>query len=202
MHLLEKYAEFLALVGLYFLREGLKWYKQKRITKKLEDGKNNKLNITSDIRRKIQEELIKIQVYVGCNRVSIFEYSNGTRTLNDISLQFINMTYEVPDDTTAPIINRFQLIAISPYLDKIKLIDQTPGFVKETATDGTQVEQRLRRSWNTHTSYSFKISNSIWDGFLSLMNVSTPLELTNEEIEYVQIHIMYIRELMIKLQKQ
>lgn len=196
-------AKFTALVLLAMGYEGLKWWKKHRAQKKLQNSKNIKLDMTSEIRRQIQEHMIRIQAFVNCNRVALFEYSNGTRTLSDISLQFINMTYEVPDDSTAPMINRFQLIAISPYLDVIKTIDKSEtGYIKTDLNDGTLVDRRLRRSWSTASSYSFKIGASIWDGCLALSNVSDPLELNDEEMEYVQVQLIHIRELMIKLQKQ
>ena len=199
----EKYAQFIALVIFFAAKEGLAKYKTWRKTKKLEDGKNDRLDLSSSLRRQIHEHLIKIQAYLGCNRVSIYEYSNGTYTMNGISLQFINMTYEVCDDATAPVINKFQLIPISPYLNRLSEIDaNTAGYVRSSINDGTVVERRLRKIWSTHTSYTFKLAERVWEGCLSISNSHSEIELTDADIEYVHVEMIHIRDLMIKLKNK
>lgn len=189
----------LIFIGSYFFDQ----WKKKREKKLEEKNRPAVLDASAKIREKIVEYITKIQAYTGCSRAALFEYSNGNYTHSNISLQFIECTYEATDESTAPIINIFKREPIAPYLKIINIINESKtSWSRITDTEPDPSINKIQRYWRTSTSYNFRITDSVWDGVVGLSWINKEAELSPEQITNVEIMIMRIYNLMSQLVKK
>lgn len=196
---MDHYKDFAYFVGMILMFFGTnfydKWKKRREIKQK-----PLLLDKYAATREEINSYLFKILSYTGCARVSIYEYSNGTYTHSNTSLQFIECTYEVTDESTKPIINQFKRVPISTYLKMITMIGESSlGWLRMTdKSDDTELNKQ-QKYWKATTNYNFKITKVVWDGVISLTWINEYKEMTPEQISNVEIIIMRINSLMSKL---
>jgi len=186
----------IVFVGKHFFDD---WADKRKEERKLKE-RPIMLDKNSKIMQSISACLIRLQAYTGCSRAAIFEYSNGNYTHANISMQYIDCTYEVTDETTMPIINKFKRVSIAPYLNQVLSIGKE-GYCRVTDKDDDKEIRTMQQYWNTTTAYNFRISDIVWDGVVGLNWIGKDVTLTQEEIEHINVEVMRIRDLMNQLKK-
>jgi len=187
----------IVFVGKHFFDD---WADKRKEERKLKE-RPIMLDKNSKIMQSISACLIRLQAYTGCSRAAIFEYSNGNYTHANISMQYIDCTYEVTDETTMPIINKFKRVSIAPYLNQVLSIGKE-GYCRVTDKDDDKEIRTMQQYWNTTTAYNFRISDIVWDGVVGLNWIGKDVTLTQEEIEHINVEVMRIRSLMKSLIKK
>jgi len=186
----------IVFVGKHFFDD---WADKRKEERKLKE-RPIMLDKNSKIMQSISACLIRLQAYTGCSRAAIFEYSNGNYTHANISMQYIDCTYEVTDETTMPIINKFKRVSITPYLNQVLSIGKE-GYCRVTDKDDDKEIRTMQQYWNTTTAYNFRISDIVWDGVIGLSWIGKDVFLDLEEIEHINIEVLRIRDLMNQLKK-
>lgn len=198
MSTLETAGTLIGMVLLYLFKE----WQEKRKKKKDAEEMSLKLDANSKTMQTISSCLVRLQAYSGCSRVAIFEYSNGNYTHAGISMQYIDCTYEITDESTKPIIHEFKRISIAPYLNMISRISaSTTGWTRIVENDDDRETRAMQQYWNIATAYSFRITAVVWDGVVGLNWIGKDVTLTQEEIEHINVEVMRIRDLMNQLKK-
>lgn len=144
-------------------------------------------------RQHIIDALTKIQHQTGCSRVTIFEYRKGQKS------KFITCRFEVTDKTTSSLLMDFNKMEIFPYIDLInKINDSKVGWIKVIDEGEDKEVNKISKYWGTVTAYNFKITKSVWDGAISLTWVNNKIDLTEGQVQGVEIVIMGIQSLIKK----
>lgn len=200
---LDKIEEFVGIALLYGGIEALHEFQDRRKKKREKQEMPKIKDGNAKVRIDIYNVLIEIRAYSGCNRVDIFEFSNGKYTHGGISLEVVNCTLEAVDNTTKGMINDFQNVPIATMLGTINLINENvDGWVRFDDCSDDELSNKRRRYWGIRTSYNFKITDTIWDGMVGLHWVSEYATLTKEEVNYIAVLIERVRILMAKLVKE
>lgn len=189
----------IAFVAQYFFD---KWQK-KRAAKKEIIERPKILDAQANIRKEISDYILKIQAYAQCSRVALFEYSNGTYTHSNISLQFVECSYEATDETTKPITSIFKRMPIAPYLKILMDINESKtGWTRLTDHEEDKEINKINKYWSVSTIYNFKITDIVWDGVVSVCWISGEVDLDEQDIEIIKGFVFRINFLMSKLVKQ
>lgn len=186
----------IVFVGKHFFDD---WADKRKEERKLKE-RPIMLDKNSKIMQSISACLIRLQAYTGCSRAAIFEYSNGNYTHANISMQYIDCTYEVTDETTMPIINNFKRVSIAPYLNQVLLIGKGDGgFARVTDHDEDKEIRTMQQYWNTSTAYNFRITDVVWDGVVGLSWIGKDVVLSQDELDHINIEVLRIKDLMNQL---
>lgn len=199
---LDKIEEFVGIALLYAGIEAIHEFSDRRKKKREKEEMPKIKDNNAKIRIDIYNILIEIRAYSGCNRVDIFEFSNGKYTHGGISLESINCTSEAVDNTTKGMINDFRDMPIANMLGTINLINESlDGWIRFDDHSDDELSNKRRRYWGIKASYNFRITETIWDGMVGLHWVGEYATLTKEEINYILVLIERVRILMSKLVK-
>lgn len=197
---MKDFAYMVGMMGVFICTYFFDKWKLTRNKKKEDAERPARLDAAAKIREEIDDYIKKIQAYTQACRVGLYEYTNGNYSHACISMQYVEMSFEATDETTKPLILEFKKIPVSPFLKIINAInDSKTGWIKINESDDDADIKRLNKLYKTSTSYSFRITDSVWDGVVSVSWVYMPHDLSDEQIANVEIMIMRIYGLMSKL---
>lgn len=199
----DKIEQILGIAMATVALDGGKQYFDWRKKQKEEAEKPKRKSENARVKMEIYNKLIEIRKEADCNRVDLYEFSNGKTTHGEISLDFIYCTLESVDNKSAGMIDRFQGIAIATMLKTITEINESPkGWIRFDDNSHDDLANKRRRYWGIMSSYNFKITEDIWDGMIGLHWMNEYAILTEENIQEITRLIEDIRNLMAKLIKK
>lgn len=166
--------ELVAIILLIVGRDVGKWVLEKRKNKKPELSKK----VVSDIQ--INRLLDEIRVIARADRVHIMMCSNGEKSYNGYSFNYISMTNESISNGLAPLIKDFQRQPCSPY-SKILNDIQRQGVVKIAKYDNTYMSN-LHSLYGIDTAWKFKIGKTIENGIIAICFTTEVKTLKNKEL--------------------
>jgi len=175
----------------------------------LTKSKFNKINEidaftnTNIIANEINNELLRIQGGYDAARVSILEYHNGVYSKKGLPFEYSSMRYEITDHNTKSLMNEFQAVPVSPVAEMLlKLEKSEEGYIKvHTDNEPDSILSRTQKYYGVKTAYSFKLFDTVKEGVLNIIWIAEKKDLSNEEIQDIQISIYRISNLMLKLKK-
>jgi len=174
------------------------WIQKKR-------SKNQEASIfihNTEYRSYINDILIEIRASVGANRVALVEYHNGSVAINGLPFNYASMTYEKTDNTTKDMMLAYQKVPISPISELLLEIHHSKeGYVRVGQDYKQEGIIKLNRYYGAETTYMFRIGDHVKHGTISLTWVSEDKTLTEDEIEDLQLKVMYVGELTDKMKK-
>jgi hypothetical protein len=104
------------------------------------------------------------------------------------------MQYESTDKTTMPMINNYQNIPAGQFSELMYKI-HTEGFVSISHNEDSVIG-RLHRSYNVHSSYKFRIGDSIANGTVSLSYYNVEHVLNERELALCYDKVFEIENLI------
>ncbi len=155
-------------------------------------------------REKINIILSELRTFLDADRVSLIEYHNGDKSLSGVPFKYASMTYENTNNRTKELIFSFQKVPISPILPMLRgLLESKHGYVKVDTTKkssgSNELVNRTHNYYGVTTAFNFKIGSSLEEGVLSIIWTDSSVELDAEEIEFVRIKLLEIRDILNKL---
>lgn len=174
----EEIGTTIAIIIAFFAKEG--WEKYKEFRKKKLNTNEMVKSIDFDI--KINDELATLRDRYSFNRVSLFDFSNGTSSLTGASFKNVSMRNERVDIITKPISREFQNIPCSNFANLMKDLNDN-GIVRagDTGHEGIAIQHRI---YGIKESYYFRLGDNLVNGCICLSNNGNEkIELTTKDIE-------------------
>lgn len=200
-NLLTSIGTVIGIVIAYLSKEWYDNYKRKKDSDKKKEHSFTINDLGAEIRQKINEFIIEIQGYTQCSRCHIIEFSNGVKTMDDVCMQYENMTYEKTNSVIRPIIREFQKMPINPFIAKVNALknskDGVANFSLKTTEDKSIID--VLNFYDIKNTYHFRFNNNVWCGFMVVSFIGTYEELTTEQIEQIKIKVQHIEMLMQQL---
>lgn len=159
-----------------------------------------------DVASLINNRVIEMRAKLNVDRVAIFEYSNGEKTVTGFPFLYATMTYERVADSIASTKEQYNKVPASWFSSlNTHLINSASKYGVFYANgaaiiDGIKVEApdaaQILRGYNLKTNALFKISSDIGDGLLAISDHSHEIDFTEEELNQIQGDLSYIAHIM------
>ena len=143
-----------------------KWKLQSRL-------KSNKLKRDmANIAKIAVDDLIRsIQVITRANRVNLWQYSNGSKDLNNVCFEYVTCTSEKTDRTTSGIANQFQMQILDAYMRKIvsRISDCQEDYLLIDIDEEKYDDRIAMEEYGNSSGYHFKIfKDNVWKGIVTI----------------------------------
>lgn len=189
----------LATVVLKGVEDYGKWRKKKKEDEDRPKRKTANVNTLLEIKSK----LVEIRKEAGCNRVCLFEFSNGKTTHGNISLEFIFCTLEDVDNKSAGMSERFQNIPAATMYKTISEIEKSEkGWTMFDDRSNDETANQRRRYWGIMSSLNAPITDDIWEGMIGLHWMNNYADIEKINILEILRLIEDVRNLMANLVKK
>lgn len=154
----------------------------------------------------INNRVIEMRAKLNVDRVAIFEFSNGEKTVTGFPFLYSTMTFERVADSVASMKEQFNKVPASWFA-------ALNGFLVNAAAryaifyangaaivDGVKMETpdaaNIIKGYHISTNALFKISADIGDGLLAISDHNREIEFTEEELSQIQGDLSYIHHIM------
>ncbi len=154
----------------------------------------------------IYNRVVEMRAKLNVDRVAIFEFSNGEKTVTGFPFLYSTMTYERVDDSIASIKEQFNKVPATWFSALNGHVVNTNSKYAVFYADGSSVidgismktpdAAAILRGYRITTNALFKISPDIGDGLLVISDHSREIEFTEEELNDIQGDINYISRIM------
>lgn len=154
----------------------------------------NSLKLASEI----DEQLFNVLNEIGCDRISIGTFSNGSKFYTGEPMQFINQAFEKVKRGVSPISKDFRRVPISQFAyfyKQFRNIDVAQIHVSKVEDD---TYREIMNFYDQKTIYGFIIysSKNEWVGVLQLNWLEKEVTLTADEIAYIKMKCNIIGDLL------
>lgn len=190
-------AEILNNIGLiigvalaYLVKEGYLYLKKEAAKRKKPQDFLKSISIGLEVNRCLND----LRVLLGANSCHVLKYHNGKVSFDGVEFKYVSMLYESTDGSTVPLINEFQNLPASQFSELMFEI-HTKGSVSVGHNDNTHIG-RLHRAYKIHSSYKFRIGDSITKGSISVNYYNREYTLTKWQIQMVMDAVVKIESLM------
>ena len=174
----------------------------KHITTKLNlRAKRDQRILANRCRIEVDSIIVAIQAITSANRVNLWQYSNGTKDLNNICFENVTCTSEKTDGNTIPIKQDFIHQPLDLYMrkiiDRISLCDN--DYLMVDIDSEYYDDAIIMEMYGNKMIYNFKIfRNNVWNGVVTL-SFDDRIELSAETTHKVLISMANIRRLHQKM---
>lgn len=179
-----------------------KWRSKSNAQKKIDEAEAEKQRVLADHTRSnnaqiaVQRIVSRILGATDSDRVGIFQYSNGEKTLTGDCFRYVTCTSEDTAPGISSIMPEFTRKFINPDIAfVVDKIDKSNDFliIKSKELKGT--EKVLQDSYGTACSYNFKLGKSVWEGVLSIVWMNEERMLSEDQLGTVRAYIKLINDL-------
>ena len=164
----------------------------------------NRRTFASKAKNEVEDIIKEMRIQTRCNRVNLWQYSNGDKDFSGICFERVTCTAESVDKNTKSIKDDFNMV----FLDRdmrsiINNIAESKGAYLKVDQNSDSAEDRLSMEINgLGTCYHFKIfKNNVWGGVVSFSFVR-PTTLTAQEEHDMQVGMSKINALHTKMIKK
>lgn len=178
---------------------GIKWIKQRAYKSHFTVRKMDSAAI-------INSRIIEMRANLTVDRVGIFEYSNGEKTVAGFPFLYATMTYEKVADNIASIKEQYNKVPASWFSSlNGHLVDtkvQYAVFYSDGTAiiDGVEIQTPDAASiligYKIVTNALFKITTDIGDGLIAISDHSRKIEFSEAEISQIKGDINYLSHIM------
>ncbi len=154
----------------------------------------------------IESRIIEMRARLGVDRVAIFEFSNGDKTVMGFPFLYSTMTYERVQDSISSMKGMFNKVPASwfsslnshfvPVTSNYGLFYDDGTAILDGAETMTPDVVSILKGYHIVSNCIFKISNNIGDGLLIISDHKKKLVFTKEEIAQIKGDTNYIANIM------
>ena len=154
----------------------------------------------------IDSRIIEMRARLGVDRVAIYEYSNGDKTVMGFPFLYATMTFERVRDNVASMKNLFNKVPASWFSSiNTHFISATSSYglfyddgsaVLDGVVAQTPDVVSILKGYHIVSQCVFKISNNIGDGLVIITDHNRKMEFTADEIAQIKGDTNYIANIM------